>query len=547
MSQPEIAFLHIPKTAGTSQHRSFNRWYGSEQVFWFGDDCPADVAKFPWDALGPQRVIGGHKPLKFYPKALDPLYCAVLREPVERAVSLFAYYTRPDLAGKPGEKAARERALDRSRNLGVVPGDLRASLKNSRQFRAEVANVQCGYLSRGAATFAGAMRSLGRHDTIVGTLAHYPRFQQRLAEFLGWPSAIVDSANRSRANYLEDYLEDSELVALLSELNGEDQKLLEHVNREHGGLWVNVRDESQRRERVSAIPIRRHGLTPGEARKAGLWPSRDNHLPWPARNYIALPGRRQLFVPVPGEASMLLVDLLAATLPIVDHEKLPSRGVYPWMVQFNLGQMLKDWPIAEAKAYLERRDIAGVALIQDPISRMLGVYLDYLVRKPERLRGQQLFLDSLASVQGREQPDLVQGMTFRQFVENICATPAARLGLARAPQSHFLASLPAETMALFNARRLPALMDCLGIPGSVIQLYNRRIQALSGESLAPAPLGDLADTMPEDLRAMPQVDPARLLDTGLESLLREYYAEDDVLYRQATDTTSEPARRVQRA
>ncbi|MBN7795183.1 hypothetical protein [Parahaliea mediterranea] len=547
MSQPEIAFLHIPKTAGTSQHQSFNRWYGREQIFWFGDDCPADVATFPREALGSRQVIGGHKPLGFYPGDFDPLFCAVLREPIERAVSLFAYYTRPDLAGQPGEKAARERALSRSREVGMVPDDLLASLKRSRQFRAEVSNVQCGYLSRRAATFAGVLRTLGKRDAVVGTLNEYPRFQQRLSDLLDWPVATVGSANRSRANYLDEYLDDKELVALLRELNGEDRKLLDHVNGEHGGLWVNLRDEARRRERLQAIPTRRFALTQAEARKAGLWPRRDNHLPWPARNYLALPGRRQLFVPVPGGASMLVVDLLAATLPIVDKQRLPTQNLYPWMVRFNLGQMLKDWPAADAQAYLGRGDVSGAALIQDPVSRLLGVYLKHLVREPESLRGQMLFLDSLAAVQGKEHPDLALGMTFRQFVENIRATPVERLGLARAPQSHFLASLWPGNEALFSTRSLPALMDFLGIPESVRQLHNQRIEVLSREEPVPAPLGDLADAMPEELRAIPQIDPARLLDAGLEASLREYYAEDDALYRRAASTSSEPAKRVHRA
>ena len=63
MSQPKLVFLHIPKTAGTSQHQLFNRFYGRDNVFWFGDSCPGNIKRYPRKLIAESAVVGGHKPL----------------------------------------------------------------------------------------------------------------------------------------------------------------------------------------------------------------------------------------------------------------------------------------------------------------------------------------------------------------------------------------------------------------------------------------------------------------------------------------------------
>ncbi|MGL4564991.1 MAG: hypothetical protein ACRCVD_06840, partial [Halioglobus sp.] len=88
MSRPELVFLHIPKTAGTSQLNAFSQYYGAGNVFWIGKDCAPDICRYPRAQVGKRFVVGGHKRLSFYPSHLDPLYCALLRDPVERAMRI---------------------------------------------------------------------------------------------------------------------------------------------------------------------------------------------------------------------------------------------------------------------------------------------------------------------------------------------------------------------------------------------------------------------------------------------------------------------------
>ena len=82
MTRPELVFLLIPKAAGTSQQNAFALHYGSENIFWIGKDCRPNIWHYPRAQVGERYVVGGHKRLSFYPRGLDSLYCAILRDPV---------------------------------------------------------------------------------------------------------------------------------------------------------------------------------------------------------------------------------------------------------------------------------------------------------------------------------------------------------------------------------------------------------------------------------------------------------------------------------
>ena len=188
MTRPELVFLHIPKTAGTSQLNAFTQYYGAANVFWIGKDCAPDIWRYPQAQVGERFVVGGHKRLAFYPRHLDPLYCALLRDPIERAISLFVYHTRPELAViEPwSDGQARSALLEKLLARGIDPDSMLNSIRNCRPFRQQISNYQCRYLSRDRATFAAVRRSLQGCDVAIGTVASYDRFQRELWDLLDW-------------------------------------------------------------------------------------------------------------------------------------------------------------------------------------------------------------------------------------------------------------------------------------------------------------------------------------------------------------------------
>ncbi len=218
MTRPELVFLHIPKTAGTSQLNAFSQYYGAGNVFWIGKDCAPGIWRYPRAQVGERFVVGGHKRLSFYPRHLDPLYCALLRDPIERAISLFVYHTRPELAViEPwSDGQARSQLLEKLLARGIDPDSMLNSIRDCRPFRQQISNYQCRYLSRGRATFAAVRRSLEGRDVAIGTVASYDRFQRELWDLLDWTQETPARVNRSQDNYAAPYLQDEELVARIA-------------------------------------------------------------------------------------------------------------------------------------------------------------------------------------------------------------------------------------------------------------------------------------------------------------------------------------------
>ncbi len=257
-SQPELVFIHIPKTAGTTQKRAFSRWYGKENIFWWGEDYPQNTEAYPTELIGDRFVVGGHKPFDFYPECLDPLYCAVLRDPIHRAISLFCYHTQPHLATNESEMQERERMLDIAKSRGFDPCNMIRSIENSEEFRLSVSNAQCAYLTNGPPTYDEAMRTFDRRDFLVGESSRYIKFNRLLSALLGKPPFYSTQTNRSISGYMDPYLEDKRLNELLHELNVEDYRLFERVYNAPHGVFTSIKDLPHRMNMLSRPTCRDH-------------------------------------------------------------------------------------------------------------------------------------------------------------------------------------------------------------------------------------------------------------------------------------------------
>jgi len=242
VSNLKLAFLHIPKTAGTSLRQKMNHSYGRENVFWIGVDCEASTTEYPAELVAGSSVIGGHRGISFYPADIAPIFCSVLRDPVQRAVSLFAYYTRPDLAETEGQVEERRRQLERMLEVGIKPDSLLLSLEQCEPFRHAVSDQQCRFLSRGAATFTDAREALEDHDFLVGTHARYDDFFAKMSGMLHWKAGAAARLNKGREDYAREYQDDSRAEQLIRELNGEDYQLLEYIEQKHDSLYCNLRN-----------------------------------------------------------------------------------------------------------------------------------------------------------------------------------------------------------------------------------------------------------------------------------------------------------------
>lgn len=227
----KIIYLHIPKVGGTSQRAMFNELYGLDRVHWHGDG----------DRGQESTVVGGHWPISQYKFQSESLYLALVREPISRAVSLYSYYVRPEYAADRTIEA-RSRELQREYWLdkGMDSSSVIRSLENCAEFRWQVRNEQCRYLSRKRPNFKDALETMCSEELVVGDLEQCIRFNEYLAQLLAWRPIQESKNNSSTIGSHEEILQEFGLESLLSELVEEDLKLYRHITEAHNGLYINL-------------------------------------------------------------------------------------------------------------------------------------------------------------------------------------------------------------------------------------------------------------------------------------------------------------------
>jgi len=531
----ELVFLHIPKTAGTSVQFALRHYYGDDEVFWFGVDGPAAPRLFPRKLIGDRHLVGGHKPLHFYPARLDPLYCAVVRDPVARAISLFAYYARPELAGAEKDQQVRNRHLQELRGKGLDPESMLSSIRHCRAFRREITNTQCKYLSRGRHTFANVIKTLGGLDVLVGTVERFDEFYRCLGELLNWTPQAPALHNRSQGNYAANYLQDDELIALVRELNGEDEKLLQYIQGEQRGLWMNIREPQRRRARLSSLPLKPwlRGAS-WEQSGAQVWPEASvPDLPWPAASLLVVDEPALVYLPIPGPSDSWVQRVMLQLSGVANKQAIVELGMGRVLQRFNTGLLLRDRGLVQCQQLLADSRYCKFAVINEPLARLLDVYSEYFVARRLELATWPRLYALVGRAQGCDQPDLDAGISFRQFVNAVVSVPAGQAHILWRPQYLYLEGAVA--------------CDTLYTPGTLVHWYNTLLSCAAAATLAdlPPPAGDevcpqhtvstgtYADTPAGQL---PQAGVAwrkELLDAGLLEQIRLYYRRDFELYASA--------------
>lgn len=231
----QLVYLHIPKSGGTSQRLAFYEVYGKEKVFWHGFDNTPDKTHYNAVQLQDFMVVGGHQPLSYYPKDLEALYLSVVREPVSRAVSLYSYYCKPAF-GEPSAVETRKSLLKIWQQRGMDSDSLLNSLENCPEFRHELQNRQCRYLSRYEHTFKGVLKTLDEIDIVVAEVGSTAKMNKRLSSLLGWGPFRERRVNQSLDDTHNFILQEAGVKEALSDLLAEDQLLFEYITEEHQGL-----------------------------------------------------------------------------------------------------------------------------------------------------------------------------------------------------------------------------------------------------------------------------------------------------------------------
>lgn len=94
-----LVFLHIPKTAGTSFANIVGRHFNQDQIctleYYVPDELVKKIAELPDGEFDNYRYLPGHFQYDiqdYLPKR--PIYITMLRDPIERTISMYSYLTK---------------------------------------------------------------------------------------------------------------------------------------------------------------------------------------------------------------------------------------------------------------------------------------------------------------------------------------------------------------------------------------------------------------------------------------------------------------------
>lgn len=208
LDSKRVIFLHIPKTAGTSIEGLFKSNYEDESYIERNGIIDVNTYK-------KAKVIGGHIPLSCYNYSRKHIYLTVLRNPIDRCLSLINYYN-----------SNRDGQLKFRISRGYNPKDPFDSIKNS-DFKNMFKNEMCYYLSSdGSRSFNSAVTNIKWRNFIIGHSDFLDEFTVALKDVFNLQSGDVNEKNKApNLNYLKEYYKNRELIDLIEQNNKEDIKL----------------------------------------------------------------------------------------------------------------------------------------------------------------------------------------------------------------------------------------------------------------------------------------------------------------------------------
>lgn len=201
--RPQICFLHIPKTAGTSLTELLIQHVGSGRV------CPAgtlvDYDAMTDDELARYDMLKGHFDYALRARLRRPaVFLTMLRDPVERVVSLYQQWRRSPVppGGLGGEAVAKRYDLADFIDCGETAVEWRCINAQVYQIADGVRQARGPEKDREMLELA---KSHLRDFAFVGVSERFAESVTRLCARFGWPvpSAMPNANVSSEATGIE--------------------------------------------------------------------------------------------------------------------------------------------------------------------------------------------------------------------------------------------------------------------------------------------------------------------------------------------------------
>ena len=529
---PKIAFIHIPKTAGSSVRSSLLRYFGDE-VAWDAYNSEFGPFYYYQKQLRNSSILGGHKRLSYFPKSGSTLFFSMVRNPLDRAISLFSYYAQPQLAATSVDISQRKDLQAKWIKRGLDPTDILKTIKECKQFRAEITNQQCSFLSYRYGNFNSVMRSINKNDFIIGSLDSVDVFEARLCELLGLPLLNVRKINSSTEGYRDEIKAGSEVESLIAELNQEDYKLYNYVKDNNYLLDTVVADKMYKKIFSSKILLTTSNTSDNDKKHSQaekLWrPKTGQSIKWPAASFMFSQRHKVLYLPVAKCGCTSLKTLMLDLAEVSNRDEAKKIDVHFVTDTFDTGVQLNDAPVSEAKSILRDDGYFKFAVLRDPFDRLVSAYLEKFVYNRMVEANQAHTKSVLRLVYGSNDVDYKRGVTFTQFVETILKQEPESLDSHWTCQSRYLNGVDTG-INIYRLDQLDLLQDKLSVlvDKNVIIAHRNKTKSGNNVDVSTAAYNEplFVDLLPSEIELKESASVDQFLDESLVKEVKRYYQTD---------------------
>ncbi len=252
-----LAFVHAYKTGGTSLLRGLRAVFAPAALRMGNSSARSDLARKIRQEKRPIDLLVGHVGYDLVESELvplfrkEPLYIGLVRDPVARAKSIYAYFSS---AYTSPEDRRRRLRTPHDEDINVVMESWLNAKHDWSGWRHDQCRVICGEPSAEA-----AIRTIKARYLTVVVPSRIDWLIAECAEALGRAPPELDHAKRTDSGRL---VLDPVVERRLREHYGEDQKLFDWVSSNEDLLLSGVKDRIRQLMAV-AFPARRPSADPG--------------------------------------------------------------------------------------------------------------------------------------------------------------------------------------------------------------------------------------------------------------------------------------------